>query len=72
MDKEKREFASTYERLIHEDIEFENDLKKRYRELYGVDHTDKHNYDLIIDTNKNNLKEVVDIIVSEYKNWIKN
>lgn len=33
MDKEKREFASTFERLIHEDVEFENDLKKRYREF---------------------------------------
>ena len=33
MDKEKREFASTYERLIHEDAEFENDLKKSYKEF---------------------------------------
>jgi len=33
MDKEKKEFTSTYERLIHEDAEFENDLKKRYREF---------------------------------------
>ena len=33
MDKEKREFGSTYERLIHEDAEFENDLKKKYREF---------------------------------------
>ena len=44
--------------------------KKRYKELYNIDHTDKNNYDLIIDTNKNNLNEVVDIIVSEYKKWI--
>lgn len=32
MDKEKK-FSSTYERLIHEDAEFENDLKKKYREF---------------------------------------
>jgi cytidylate kinase len=43
---------------------------KRYKELYGVDRTDKNNFDLIIDTNKNNLEQVVDIIVSEYKKWI--
>lgn len=44
--------------------------RKRYQELYDVDHTDKNNFDLIIDTNKNNLEQVVDIIVSEYKNWL--
>lgn len=33
MDKEKRAFSSTYERLIHEDVEFENDLKKKYKEF---------------------------------------
>lgn len=43
--------------------------KKRYMELYGLDHTDKSNYDLVIDTNKNDLNQVVDIIVSEYKKW---
>ena len=44
--------------------------RKRYKELYGIDHTDKNNFDLVIDTNKNNLEQVVDIIVSEYKKWI--
>ncbi|MFA5999708.1 MAG: cytidylate kinase family protein [Candidatus Paceibacterota bacterium] len=43
--------------------------KKRYMELYKVDHTDKNNFDLVIDTNKNNLEQVVAIIVAEYKNW---
>lgn len=33
MDKGKKEFDSTYERLIHEDAEFKNDLKKGYREF---------------------------------------
>jgi len=44
--------------------------KKRYRELYGIDHTDKNNFDLVIDTEKNDLNQVVDIIVAEYKKWI--
>jgi cytidylate kinase len=43
--------------------------KRRYKELYGVNHTDKNNFDLVIDTNKNNLNEVVEIILSEYKKW---
>lgn len=33
MNKEKKNFTSTYERLITEDPEFEKDLKKRYREF---------------------------------------
>ena len=33
MDKEKKGVTSTYERLIHEDPEFEKDLEKRYREF---------------------------------------
>jgi|SRR3989338_1158835 len=43
--------------------------KKRYWELYKIDHTDKGNYDLVIDTNKNDLNQVVEIIVAEYKKW---
>lgn len=46
--------------------------KKRYRELYNIDHTDKSNFDLVVDTNKNNLSEVVEIILSEYKKWREN
>jgi len=46
--------------------------KKRYKELYGIDHTNKNQYDLIIDTNKNNLEQVVKIIIEEYKNWREN
>ncbi len=45
---------------------------KRYWDLYKVDNTEKKNYDLIVDTDKNNLEQVVDIIVSEYKKWIEN
>jgi cytidylate kinase len=45
--------------------------KKRYLNLYGVDHTNKDNFDLVIDTNKNNLEQVAEIIVAEYKKWRK-
>ena len=43
--------------------------RKRYRELYNIDHTDKRNFDLVIDTNKNNLNQVAEIILREYKKW---
>ncbi len=44
--------------------------KKRYKELYNIDHTDKTNFDLVIDTNENNLEKVIATIVSEYRNWL--
>ena len=44
--------------------------QKRYWNLYKIDNTDKNNYDLVIDTNKNNLEQVVNIIIAEYKKWI--
>lgn len=47
--------------------------RKRYKELYGIaDHTAHSNFDLVIDTNKNNLEQVVEIVVSEYKKWLEN
>lgn len=56
-----------YKKIIHR-LESE---KKRYMKMYKVDHTHKKNFDLVIDTSKHNLNEVVSIIVSEYKNWLK-
>lgn len=57
-----------YEKIIRR-LESE---KKRYKELYNIDHTNKSNYDLVIDTDKNNLKEVIEIILKEYRNWREN
>ncbi len=57
-----------YIKIIHR-LESE---KKRYMELYGVNHSEKSNFNLVIDTNKNNLAGVVSIIVSEYKKWQEN
>ena len=44
--------------------------KKRYKEYYGVEHTNRNNYDLVIDTNEHNLNEVVALIIKEYKEWL--
>ena len=47
--------------------------RKRYKDLYGIeDHTDKKNFDLVVDTNKNDLKQVIEIVAKEYKKWIEN
>jgi len=44
--------------------------KKRYQSLYAIDHTDPQNFDIVIDTEKNNLDEVVKIILQRYSFWI--
>lgn len=67
--RKQSEDSSTAEEIYEKIINRLESEKKRYKELYGVDHTDKNNFDLVIDTNKNNLEQVVDIIVSAYKNW---
>lgn len=55
-----------YKKIIQR---FESE-KTRYQKLYKVNHADKNNFDLVVDTNKNNLEQVVDIVVSEYKKWM--
>ena len=45
--------------------------QKRFWDLYKIDNTKKEQFDLVVDTDKNNLQEVIQIIVSAYKNWRK-
>src|SRR4029079_8844125 len=69
--RRQSEESATSEEIHAKIIARRESEKKRYKELYGIeDHTDKNNFDLVIDTNKNNLEQVVSIIVSEYKKWI--
>ena len=39
--------------------------------MYGVRKEDKSNYDLVIDTTKLTPKEVADIIIEKYSEWLK-
>lgn len=66
------ENSQNLEEIYEKIVERLQSEKKRYEEYYGVDFTDKNNFDLIIDTNKNNLNEVVNIILKEYKKWLEN
>lgn len=45
-------------------LESEN---RRYNILYGINPGDMGNYDLVIDTEKSNLEQVVEQIITEYK-----
>ena len=66
---ESEQISSVEEAYKKMQERFESE-QKRYWNLYKINNTDKNQFDLIVDTNKNNLKQVVDIVVSEYKNWL--
>jgi cytidylate kinase len=68
--RKESEDSSNVEEIYKKIVSRLESERKRYKELYGIDSTDKNNFDLVIDTNKNNLEQVADIIVSGYKKWI--
>ena len=71
--RKESEHAESAEEVYQNIIARLQSEKKRYKEYYGIeDYTDRKNFDLVVDTNKNNLEEVVDIIVAEYKKWMEN
>ena len=67
--REESEKASSSAEVLKKMTERFESEQKRYWDLYKIDNTDKSQFDLVIDTNKNNLEQVVNIIVSEYKKW---
>ena len=70
--RQQSEQSSSAEEVFNKNKERFESEQKRYWDLYKIDNTNKSQYDLIIDTNKNNLNEVVEKIVSEYKKWKEN
>ena len=68
--REQSEQVKTSEEALEKMNERFASEQKRYWDLYKIDNTNKSQFDLVIDTNKNNLNEVIDIIVSEYKKWV--
>lgn len=43
---------------------------KRYMDLYGIDTTDTSPFDLVVDTKENNLEQTVEIILTQYNEWL--
>lgn len=68
--REQSEQSSSSEEVFKKMNERFESEQKRYWDLYKINNTDKSQFNLIIDTNKNNLEQVVGIVVSEYKKWI--
>ena len=55
----------------------ENTLKrisseqKRYMSLYGIDVTDKSQFDAVVNTEDSSIEEVANIVADKYKEWLK-
>lgn len=56
-----------YAKLLDERYQSEN---RRYMNLYQIDPSIESNYDLVIDTGKYSLDEVVKLILDAYSNWL--
>lgn len=69
--RQKSENHSTVEEVYEKMVKRFESEQKRYWDLYKINNSDKAQFDLVIDTNKNNLEQVIEIIISEYKKWIK-
>ncbi len=70
--RKQSEDSSTSEEIYQKITSRLESERKRYMDLYGIDHTSLNNFDLVVDTTKNNLLEVVNVIVEEYKKWLVN
>ncbi|OGI67132.1 hypothetical protein A2823_01735 [Candidatus Nomurabacteria bacterium RIFCSPHIGHO2_01_FULL_41_91] len=67
--REQSEQSASEEEVFQKMKERFESEQKRYWNLYKINNTEKNQYDLVVDTNKNNLQEVVEIVVAEYKKW---
>ncbi|MEX2052139.1 MAG: cytidylate kinase family protein [Candidatus Paceibacterota bacterium] len=68
--RQQSEHSSHAEEIFEKLKERFESEQKRYWELYKINNTDKSQYDLVIDTNENNLEQVVSIVTQEYKKWL--
>lgn len=62
--------GSSVEEVYENTVKRRESEQKRYMNLYQVDVTDKAHFDLVVDTGANNLKEVIDIVVAKYREWL--
>ena len=67
--REQSEQSSSSEEVFKKMNERFLSEQKRYWDLYKINNADKSQFDLVVDTDKNNLEQVADIVVREYKKW---
>ncbi len=45
--------------------------RKRYKELYNIDHTNHTHYNLVVDTDEKDIPEVTQAVIDRYRSWQK-
>jgi cytidylate kinase len=69
--RRESEDSSTSKEIYKKITERLANEKKRFKDVYGLEnYTDPKHFNLVIDTEKNNLEQVVEIVISEYKKWL--
>lgn len=68
--RQQSEKASSPEEVLVKIKERLSSEHKRYHELYNINFSDKTNYDLVVDTDKNSIEETARIILDGYKEWL--
>lgn len=61
--------ASSLEEVRKKTLKRFESERKRYKNLYNVDFTDKSRFDLVVDTVANSLDQAIKIVVEKYKKW---
>ena len=61
------EDSKAYAKVLHDRLNSEN---RRYKSLYNIDPGNLDNYDLVVNTDKNDLGQVVGEIVHKYTEWL--
>ena len=59
--------SNAYAKILKERLDSEN---RRYLKLYNQNPYNLENYDLVVDTNLNNVAEVIELIESTFTNWL--
>jgi CMP/dCMP kinase len=72
MQKEGRtsQTATSVEEVLDKTLQRVTSENKRYHDLYDLNVTDKKNFDLVVDTNTNDLEQVIVIVTAAYKEWL--
>lgn len=70
-DRKRTENSESVEEMKNNMIARHESDKKRYQNLYNLNHTDHSHFDLVIDTglSENNLETVVQKIIENYNSW---
>lgn len=68
--RKESEDSTTKEEIYQKIIRRRESENLRYKAMHNVDFEDKNNYDIVIQTDENNLESVVKTIEEEYKNWL--